>query len=362
MAQETKSSQTGLWVGAAAFVVVAAVWGAILLSPNPIQVGTPLAVVAPERSAVERAPLAEPVVETALDEEPETKPADSIDPADAPPSFDVVRVEPSGATVIAGQGTPGEVVDILLDGDVVARATVDNAGRFAILQQFDPSADPQALSLSSGKGDARVSSTEEILLAPRPEPDDVVAETTSTPAPQTVLKADDDGIEVVQPGLSPTAPPEIIDAVALDTITYAPSGEVSLGGRASTDFVRIYIDDAPIMTAPVEADGQWRTALPDVDTGVYTLRIDEIDAEGGVASRVETPFKREDRETVAAEIGETAEARIRVKTVQPGNTLWAIASERYGDGLLYVRVFEANRDRIRNPDLIYPGQVFTIPD
>ena len=49
-------------------------------------------------------------------------------------------------------------------------------------------------------------------------------------------------------------------------------------------------------------------------------------------------------------------------TVQPGNTLWAISKERYGEGIEYVKVFDANRDRIRNPDLIYPGQIFDLPD
>ena len=34
----------------------------------------------------------------------------------------------------------------------------------------------------------------------------------------------------------------------------------------------------------------------------------------------------------------------------------------HGDGMLFVRVFEANTDRIRNPDLIYPGQIFSVPD
>lgn len=48
-------------------------------------------------------------------------------------------------------------------------------------------------------------------------------------------------------------------------------------------------------------------------------------------------------------------------TVQPGFTLWGIAQERYGDGVLYVQVFEANRDKIKDPDLIYPGQVFSVP-
>lgn len=51
-----------------------------------------------------------------------------------------------------------------------------------------------------------------------------------------------------------------------------------------------------------------------------------------------------------------------MQTVQPGNTLWAIARERYGEGILYMQVFEANRDRIRDADLIYPGQVFVLPD
>jgi nucleoid-associated protein YgaU len=48
--------------------------------------------------------------------------------------------------------------------------------------------------------------------------------------------------------------------------------------------------------------------------------------------------------------------------VQPGNTLWGISRERYGQGILYVQVFEANRDKIRDPDLIYPGQIFNLPD
>ena len=48
-------------------------------------------------------------------------------------------------------------------------------------------------------------------------------------------------------------------------------------------------------------------------------------------------------------------------TVQPGYTLWGIAKENFGQGILYVQVFEANRDKIRDPGLIYPGQVFTIP-
>ena len=48
-------------------------------------------------------------------------------------------------------------------------------------------------------------------------------------------------------------------------------------------------------------------------------------------------------------------------TVLPGFTLWAIAKKNLGNGVMYVQVFEANKDKIKDPDLIYPGQVFTVP-
>nr|WP_254871549.1 LysM peptidoglycan-binding domain-containing protein [Pseudooceanicola sp. HF7] len=80
-------------------------------------------------------------------------------------------------------------------------------------------------------------------------------------------------------------------------------------------------------------------------------------------SRVETPFERAAPAQIAQAREEAGQAGSPVSevTIQPGNTLWAIARENYGDGVLYVRVFEANRELIRDPDLIYPGQVFTIP-
>jgi nucleoid-associated protein YgaU len=101
--------------------------------------------------------------------------------------------------------------------------------------------------------------------------------------------------------------------------------------------------------------------VPDITPGIYTLRVDEIDAAGRVSSRVETPFKRE-AIAVLEEASAQAEGPITAVTVQRGDTLWAIARDRYGEGPLFVRVFEANRDAIRDPDLIYPGQVFDLPD
>lgn len=51
----------------------------------------------------------------------------------------------------------------------------------------------------------------------------------------------------------------------------------------------------------------------------------------------------------------------RTYTVKPGDCLWNIAKKYYGDGTQYVKIYDANRDKISNPHLIYSGQVFTIP-
>ena len=51
----------------------------------------------------------------------------------------------------------------------------------------------------------------------------------------------------------------------------------------------------------------------------------------------------------------------RTITVQPGDSLSKIAKREYGDANKWHAIFEANRDKIKNPDLIHPGQVLTLP-
>ena len=48
-------------------------------------------------------------------------------------------------------------------------------------------------------------------------------------------------------------------------------------------------------------------------------------------------------------------------TVKSGDSLSKIAKHLYGDAKKWRKIYEANKDQIKNPDLIYPGQVFTIP-
>jgi nucleoid-associated protein YgaU len=153
--------------------------------------------------------------------------------------------------------------------------------------------------------------------------------------------------------------------VALDTISYNAAGEVFVGGRApGAGMVRIYLDNVAVAADRVE-DGQWDAGLPDVPPGRYTIRVDQLAEDGAVLSRVESPFQRESTAALAAVMADQTGAGfggVAVKTVQPGHTLWAIARERYGDGVMYVNLFEANRAAITDPDLIYPGQVFVLPE
>ncbi|WP_246045364.1 Ig-like domain-containing protein [Rubellimicrobium roseum] len=349
---------------------------------------------------------------------PEIDPADTEAPeahADEMPRFDAVRLSPDGAGLVAGQARPGASVTILADEEVAAEARADDSGRFVAFVDLPPETGGLELTL---RDEAGTTSTETVVLAPLPEPpapeamagsdlDGPVLEATPTarlgppdrmvavvdPAPSErpidpqasdmassveaspaelpeaggqvpVLLSDAEGVRVIQPALAPGADAEVLATVALDAIAYGQTGEVTLTGRGKAgDVVRLYLDNRQVAEARIGADGTWRAELGGTEPGTYVLRLDQLDAAGQVVSRIETPFQRERRESVAAAIAEERAAgqTIAVRTVQPGHTLWAIARDRYGEGLLYVRVFEANRDRIRNPDLIYPGQVFVLP-
>jgi nucleoid-associated protein YgaU len=188
-----------------------------------------------------------------------------------------------------------------------------------------------------------------------------VAEIASSGAAKpTILLADNEGVKIVQGGVGPT----VMTDVVFDTINYSKDGGVAVTGRGSPDsIVRFYLNNSPVTSTAVDQTGYWSADLSDVKAGVYTLRLDQLDQSGKVSSRIESPFKREDRNVLADQMNDIASpAKINVITVQPGNTLWAISRERYGRGILYVQVFDANKDKIRNPDLIYPGQIFDLPD
>lgn len=57
----------------------------------------------------------------------------------------------------------------------------------------------------------------------------------------------------------------------------------------------------------------------------------------------------------------TSAPQTKTYTVKKGDTLWGIAKKYYGNGAKYPTIYSANKGKIKNPNLIYVGQVFTIP-
>ena len=322
-------------------------------------------------SAVDEAETAAPAPAAAPD--PAAAPALAPALAPAPPRFDVVRVDGSGLATIAGTAPPEAGVSLRLDGVEIATARADGAGQFAALVTLPPSQVPRLMGLVAVLADGtELAGAETVAIGPVAAPvvavEAVGAPVVTADVPPALLISDA-GAVVLQ---APSAAPEPVApqagkaaAVSIEAISYGAAGEVLLSGHASPGAaLRIYVDDAPLADLVAGADGRWQARLPEVAPGLHRLRADALDAGGKVLARFETPFQREVPVVVAAAPAEpapiVAPAPITI-TVQPGLTLWAIARENFGDGVMYVQVFEANRDKIKDPDLIYPGQVFTGP-
>ena len=254
------------------------------------------------------------------------------------PAFDLVRVDEDGSAIIAGSAKPNSEVRLLVDGKELETAEADASGAFAILTTIPSGEKPLELQLED-VNDSNIKSADTVLIIPNKE--------AEGSGPKIII-AESDGKIIVQEQ-NDIAPK--IQPLSLDTINYAASGDVILAGRASSEqIVRVYVDNKPVVLGEV-TDGKWNFEIPNIEEGIYTLRVDAINNEGKVVDRVESPFQRVIREM------EDGQA-----TIQPGFTLWKLAELKYGFGMRYVQIFEANRDSIKDPDLIYPGQVFQIPE
>ncbi|MAD94722.1 MAG: hypothetical protein CML33_04410 [Rhodobacteraceae bacterium] len=271
------------------------------------------------------------------------------------PVFDLVRVDDSGSAVIAGQAEPGTDVAITMGGKAFETVQSDRKGAFVALVQLPSLEEVQTIGLQQLRDGAVVAVSGESVLILSPA---LEAELVSVP---TIVLADETGAEVLQGGAR-TVVVEVLDnPLTLDTISYDNSGAVVLSGQGTgAQFVRVYMDNEPIITELIGDDGSWRAVLSDVDEGVSTLRVDEINTEGNVQARVESLFQRAAvKDLLAGGVTSTDTGRV---VVQPGHTLWELAENTYGDGVKYVKIFHANRNAIRDADLIYPGQIFELPE
>ena len=262
--------------------------------------------------------------------------------------------------VIAGRATPGSEITVTSDGAVVGKTTADDRGEWVLLPSAPLKSGNHALDLSAKTPDGKTVAADQQVLMVVPEP---ATTTVGAAAPKSetlavlVPQGEGGGSQVLQaPSTASTTGGEAEPGIplSLDTIDYDDSGRVTVGGRATAgSTVQAYLDNRLVGAAVADGGDHWLLPLPmTIDTQPHILRIDQIGTDGNVVARVESPFQR--AESVVLAKDETF-------VVQPGNSLWRIARRSYGEGLRYTVILDANKDLIRNPDLIYPGQVFVLP-
>ena len=272
------------------------------------------------------------------------------------PSFDVVRVEPGGDTVMAGRAKPGSTVVIMADGKPIGEVTADGRGEWVFVPAAPLKPGSRELSLEMRLPGGKSVASENVVVLVVPEPDKDIAGRPAGGRPGALaLKMPRSGgaSTVLQtPGGKAGESPL---GLSVDALDYDDKGRLSISGRAAPGArINVYLDNGFIGRAEADAAGLWRLS-PDVriKPGLYTLRADRVDNAGKVQARVSMPFSR------AEPMGETPPEPFVI--VQPGNSLWRLARRVYGEGVRYTTIFEANKEQIKDPDLIYPGQVFALP-
>ncbi len=126
------------------------------------------------------------------------------------------------------------------------------------------------------------------------------------------------------------------------------------GRTTAAGAVRLYVDNGLISETATPAGRFEVRGGVTLDGPEHRFRLDQVDATGQVVARAETRFTR----TVQSPADQPQAITV---VVEPGNNLWNFARRHYGRGIQFTAIYNANRDQIADPDLIFPGQVFTIP-
>lgn len=270
------------------------------------------------------------------------------------PSFDVVRISREGTGVLAGRSAPEAFVEVLADGTSIGRVRANRDGEWVLIFDAPLAVGTRELSLAATVGDGEPVESVDVVVVAVPERSIPGFEENGADGVVAVLtRRDGSGISRVlqRPGaLQPSI------ELGLDALDFDDSGQATFTGFAPADSeVRVYIDNRFVGSVTVNDAGRWSIS-PDelLEPGEHILRLDQIVDGDAVELRVEQPF-----DPAAALNIALAETSVQIL---PGNNLWNIARRVYGHGVLYTQIFQANEGQIIDPDLIYPGQRFMLPN
>lgn len=232
---------------------------------------------------------------------PPTKPQPAV--ADAGPRFDVARVDDHGeAAVIAGEAAPGSKVELIRDGQPLDSVVADASGQFVMT--------PPKLPAGSY----------ELALRAK-APDGTVTQSSRT-MPVTVTEAAPPPARVTAAAKPEAKPPEKTDDRS-DVVASLPAPRL-----AATSAARPRLMGTPKPKAMARVPAAGATVASASPSEVFN--------------------------TTHAEAGGS-------RVISRGDSLWALSRLAYGDGNRYAVIFNANREKIHNPNLIYPGQTVVLP-
>lgn len=291
-------------------------------------------------------------------------PVENPQPAPKPPTLTFGwRLLPNGDLLIAGTTAPNAEVSLKRAETDLAQARAQSTGDFVLLPPtLTPGDHDMVLVARSPTGEAR----ERVLIAlPSPvapaaaaKPPEVAASPPPAPAPSQP-----------QPGEVAIRSAEAGQRSAFQAAGSAPAGAT----------VRLYLNDSFVADATASPEGAWSLRVErGMAPGHYELRADVIDKDGKVQARAAVPFDYpEGPANAAAETevaaappiaspappkpGEAVVPQIQSVRVVKGDSLWRISQRVLGDGQRYIQIYQANSGQIRNPNLIYPGQVLVTP-
>jgi nucleoid-associated protein YgaU len=305
------------------------------------------------------------------------------DSDDGVPAFDIARIEPTGEAVIAGRASPGATVELLRNGELHDRVVADQSGQFVMVPPRFPSG-TYDLTLRSRQPDGKeASSRQSVAVAIEPASTDGPVVALMTPGKPTVVLS------------QPPAPKPMAGAVVVESVEIEPGGKFHASGRARAGgALRLYLNDTFVASVTAGADGRFAVTINQgVGPGSYRVRLDEVEPNSGaVRARAEVPFKvpdtmvaasvpalatapkRPDSATAQPQLAAVANVlpdggspstvvvpKIATTTVSRGDSLWRLSRQTYGVGTRYAVIYKANREQIRNPNLIRPGQIFVLP-